>query len=341
MSTPLSVVFPIIQRYLSWSGWPTWLVLGCIGCSLNILLFSRRQFRSTSCCLCKTLGVRVIETSRFPLDFLSASFPMLIFLLVGLVPTIYAFNHPNPFNTISTFCKARNYLLQCSAMMYRWFMAAACIDRYIHTSPNLRLQQFINVRLTWRVIGVIVILYLILPFHQLVWNDVQNNLCVFIDSSVGIYNSFFTIILGGLLPPLMMLTSALLIRKNLAARLIRHHNRQTVTQHATGEQQKQLLRSRDQQALAMLYLQMFVYIISNTPWTLNLVYVAFTRSMSKSTDHLLIDAFLRFLVELIAYMYPALSFYMYTLISRTFRQELIKMLRTILLCIHQRVRPVM
>ena len=335
MSTTLSVL-PIIQRYLSWSGWPTWLLFGCIGCSLNILLFSRRQFRGTSCCLCKTLAMRVIETSRFPLDFLSASFPMLVFLNISLVPTIYAFNHPNLFNTVSAFCKVRNYLLQSSVMMYRWFMTAACIDRYIHTSPNLRLQQFIDIRLTLRVIGVIFFLWLVLPFHQLVWNDVQNNLCVFIDTSVSIYNGFFAIIFGGLLPPSIMLVCALLIRKNLAARRARRHHRQVVLPNTSGEQQKHPLRSRDQQALAMLYLQMFVYIISNLPWTLNLVYVAFTRSMSKSTDHLLIDAFLRFLVEFISCIYPVLSFYMYTLISRTFREELLR-----ILYLNRRVRPMM
>lgn len=46
-------MLPIIQRYIGWGGWPTLLFFGSIGCSLNILLFSRRQFRKTSCCLCK------------------------------------------------------------------------------------------------------------------------------------------------------------------------------------------------------------------------------------------------------------------------------------------------
>ena len=258
---------------------------------------------------------------------------MLVTLTMGIIPTIYAFNHPNPYHSISAFCKARSYVLQSSAMTYRWFMAIACIDRYIYSSPDLRRQQLVSIRLTTRVIGVTGLLWFILPFHQLVWNDVQNNLCVFINTSVGIYNSFFTIVLGGLLPPLIMLICALLIQKNLVhRRVLRDH---TVTQHTiTGDQQKQLLRSRDRQALSMLYLQAIVYTLSNIPWTLNLLYTAFTRSISKTTDVLIVESFIRSLCELIVFLYPALSFYMYTLISRTFREELMK-----LLCLNRRVRP--
>ena len=57
-------VLPIVQQYLSWYAWPICLIVGLIGCSLNVLLFSRRQFRSTSCCLCKVLRLTNIECLR-------------------------------------------------------------------------------------------------------------------------------------------------------------------------------------------------------------------------------------------------------------------------------------
>lgn len=110
---------------------------------------------------------------------------ILLALGIGLIPLIYAFNNPSPCNTISSFCKARNYLLQISAMMYRWLMVAACIDRCIHTSGNMYLQQCVIARMTIRIIIIIVIIWLILPFHQIVSTDVQMNVCVFTNPTVG------------------------------------------------------------------------------------------------------------------------------------------------------------
>ena len=277
---------------------------------------------------------RMVENSRFTLDFLAASVMMLLSLSTGLIPSIATINRPNPFTSISALCKIRSYVLQSTTMTYRWLMSMACIDRYIHSCPDLRRHRLINIRLTRCVIGGIVLIWLILPFHQVIWNDVPYNICTFVNTSAGIYNSFFTIILGGFLPPLIMLICALLIRENLVNRRVRHPP--TFTQPATGDQQKQLLRSRDRQALSMLYVQVFVYILSNLPWTMNLIYAAMTRSMLKTMNDLILDSFLRSLVELIVYLYPILSFYLYTLISRTFREELMKIFR-----VHRRVQPMM
>ena len=271
---------------------------------------------------------------------------MLTALGIGLIPLIYAFNHPSPYNTISAFCKARNYLLQVSAMMYRWLMVAACIDRCIHTLINPRLQSMITVRVTGRIIGVIVLLCSILPFHQLVWTDVQGKACVFTDTTAAIYSGFFTMIAGGLLPPLIMFGCAILIRYNLAQKRDRldAHRDPMRRVHSDGYDNC-VVRARDQQALVMLLIQVLVYTISNLPWTINLVYTAFTRFQIKSASHLLIESFLRSLAEFIWYMYPVLSFYMYTLVSRTFRRELIRIFRSVSVCQHrpvrfdQRIRP--
>ncbi|UJR06857.1 hypothetical protein I4U23_011146 [Adineta vaga] len=270
---------------------------------------------------------------------------MLIALSIRIIPLIYAFNHPNLYNTISSFCKARNYLLSMSAMMYHWLMVGACFDRYIHTLINGNLQRFVSFYMTIRIIGIIVIIWLILPFYQIPWTDVQMNLCVFSIPIVGIYHSFFTIICGGLLPPLFMFIFTLLIRHNLYLKNLRIRHHQNPIQQRNEQHQNNVLHSRDQQALIMLFIQIFIYIISNLPWTIGLVYTALTRYMIKSSYHLIIETFLKFLTEYIWYMYPVLSFYMYTLVSRTFRRELKRiikstfMYRNELVTITRRIRP--
>lgn len=165
---------------------------------------------------------------------------------------------------------------------------------------------------------------------------------------LGVYSSFFTIIFGGLLPPLIMLICTLLIRHNLLikrARLDRHRNHLQQQQQQRESQEIQISRSRNQQALTMLFVQISVYIISNLPWTNGLAYTAYTRYMTKSDYQISIDTLLIYLAQSIWYLYPVLSFYMYTLTSRTFRRELIKVLGYTLNCrcqclpIIQRVQP--
>lgn len=107
--------------------------------------------------------------------------------------------------------------------------------------------------------------------------------------------------------------------------------RNNIKQHHANH----VLRSRDRQVLVMLFMQIFVYIITNLPSTISLVYTDVTRDTIKSIDHIALDTFLGFSVNFILYMYPVLSFCLYTLTSRTFRQEFLKMLRSALTCRHQ------
>ena len=99
-------------------------------------------------------------------------------------------------------------------------------------------------------------------------------------------------------------------------------------------QSQHVLRARDQQALVMLFLQVLVYFISNLPWMINLVYAAFNRYVQKASDRLVIESFIKSWAEFIWHMYPVLS--LYTLILRSFRAELRKILRCTV--IHQVTR---
>jgi hypothetical protein len=129
----------------------------------------------------------------------------------------------------------------------------------------MHLQQLVNVRIASRIIAGIVIIWLILPFHQIVWIGIQMNACTYTNPIVRVYNSFFTIIAAGLLPPLIMLLCTVGIRYNLARKRNRLvHLRNTLPQH----QENHVLRSRDQQTIVMLFVQIFVYIITNIPWTI-------------------------------------------------------------------------
>jgi hypothetical protein len=264
---------------------------------------------------------------NFNIDFLVASIAMTVTLSFGYIPYAYAAYHPNPVTTITSFCKIRSYATQSSGFIYRWLIVMACIDRYMSSSDNIRLRGLVNSKITYRIVLINVIIWLILPVHNLIFLEIVGILCAFPLVAVSMYHSIFAIVLGTLLPLLTMIICAVLIRYNLASKRVR---RQQNIGQQNQEQAVRLLNARDQQALAMLFLQAVCFGLSALPWTIYLLYNAFTRTVThKSTDRIAIELFLRYLTEMITYIDPTLSFYIYTLASDTFRRELIKTIRLI------------
>jgi hypothetical protein len=253
-----------------------------------------------------------------------ASVMAIIGLPIAIVPYLYSINHPNPFATIDAFCKIRTYLLQSIAMICRWCLVAACLDRCALTSTNARLREFAKVRIAYRVIALLTIIWLILPVHVFVFFDVRGGGCNALYSiGAALYHSIFSIVFGSVLPVSIMIICAVLIRRNLV--LKRQRRLQLTTNQQNNNEDVQ--RRRDQQVFVMLILQALVFVVTQTPWMLFFFYTAATIYVSnKSIDRIVIEQFIGFTVELIVYLFFVLSFYLYTLASHTFRQELMKLL---------------
>ncbi|CAF3958914.1 unnamed protein product [Rotaria sp. Silwood1] len=115
-------------------------VLGTIGLLINIVLFLGRQLRSNSCCI----------------YLLSSLISALIFLSIGIVPQIYTvYNFENLFTTISSFCRARAYLNQTSAMSCRWLLVMAYIERCFSCSTGARIRKLSSVNIAQKMTIII------------------------------------------------------------------------------------------------------------------------------------------------------------------------------------------
>ncbi|CAF1038090.1 unnamed protein product [Adineta steineri] len=247
---------------------------------------------------------------------------MLVAMNFGLVSRIISAYQPDPQTIINAFCKARTYFGQSSVMSYRWMLTMACIDRYTSSTDNVRLRKFANPHVASRVIFIIVIVWIIVPFHNWIFLNINGSACIWSSSFVATYNSALVVIFGFIVPTTVMMTCAVFINNNL--RHIRNRRRNNVSTTIESPANR-LFRVRERQTLIMLYVEIIFYIIFTLPWTIFTVYNALSLSVpNKTSDRIAIEGFLSFLTETIAYLYPTLSFYLYTLASRTFRQELVK-----------------
>ncbi len=154
-----------------------------------------------------------------------------------IVPNIYSLDHENPSITFAAFCKSRYYILQMNSMMYRWGLTAACFDRYALTSTDVRFRNLATVRIAYRVIVVIMIIWLLLPIQALVFFDLRGGQCAFAyDVVVSLYFSSYTIITGSgsILPVSIMIVCAILIRRNLALKRQRRRQLRNNEQNNNG-----------------------------------------------------------------------------------------------------------
>ena len=253
------------------------------------------------------------------IDFFTASFDHLLTLIIGIGPSIYSLNHPDPQIQSLSFCKVRGYLFQICLMLSRWFVAFACIDRYALTSENVRLRNFATNKIAYRVIVVILVVWSIICSHRLIFYEIQGNICGIVKNmGAALYHSAYVIIAGGILPAMIMIICACLIRRNLARKRERRALLFTL---------QRVVSSLDQQVLKILFIQIICYIIFIIPQLCYLVFstVSIT-DPGRSNDHLAVEQFVSFIAELMLYLFPVSSFYLYTLTSRTFRKELKKFL---------------
>jgi hypothetical protein len=259
------------------------------------------------------------------IDFFAASVDHLMTLIIGIGPVVYSLNNPDPQIQILLFCKIRGYLFQICLMLSRWFVAFACIDRFALSSDKVRLRNFAKTNKAYRVIIIIIIIWSIICSHRLIFYEIQGNICgIVTNMGAALYHSAYVIVGGGILPATIMIICAYLIRRNLALKQQRQ-----IQILVTIQPRKSL----DQQVLNMLFIQIICYIIFIIPQLCNLVFNTISIiDPNRSNEHLAIEKFVAFIAELMLYLFPVTSFYLYTLTSRTFRNELIKFIHLIFFC---------
>jgi hypothetical protein len=215
-------------------------------------------------------------------------------------------------------------MLNATQQMSRFFIVTACFDRFALCSTSVRLRQFSRVHIARRyMIPSIIIIWLILPIHMLIYNTSVNNSCTYPGASA-LYNSIYAITLVGFIPPILMSFFSFLIFRNLKSMQQRRQVRQLaiVNIHLlTNENQRQ--QKKDQQVLGMLIVQVVVYVTTTTVTSINLLYSVLPMyfKTNKSNEQKSIEIFVSFITGMLNYSCPCLSFYLFILASHLYRKE--------------------
>ncbi|CAF1337351.1 unnamed protein product [Adineta steineri] len=208
--------------------------------------------------------------------------------------------------------------------MSRFLIVAACFDRFALCSNSVRLRKICQVRIACRyIIPGVILVWLIIPLHIPIFYTTLGNTCVF-PGAAALYNSIYGIVMASFLPPGLMLIFSLLIFHNLKMRQRRRQRIRPISIIASTAIGIRRQQAKDQQVLAMLLIQVFVYVSLTIFYTVNLLYSALTMNYAanKSSERKTIEGFATFCAGILITACPCLSFYLFILASRLFRKEL-------------------
>ncbi|CAF1047907.1 unnamed protein product [Adineta steineri] len=281
---------------------PILLVFGSGGNILNAIIFLQKTLRSCSCSM----------------YMIAAYFLHTIVLCFAMSTTLYSLNHRDPLTYSVPYCKIRQYLISAIFTMARCCVGMACVDRYAITSQNTHIRAFGRPHIARFIIITIIIVWLILPVHLIIYNTIQNSRCIM----PGLYPYFFAayaIIIAAIIPPSMMITFSILAAKNIRQmrRRIQPSSMDTIVGNSNIH-----LKQYDYQLLKMLFIDVIIYCISAIPSPIYYIYAAITLQSIKTAEQIAWQNFFSYLAyQFLLYIAASTSLYTNLLVSKAFRKE--------------------
>ncbi|CAF0774906.1 unnamed protein product [Rotaria sordida] len=281
------------------------MVLGIIGSLFDLIVFCQKKFRSNSC------SVYFIATSIFNL----------LVILCGIIPALLAsYQNYDIALYSSTFCKARGYIIHVLLMMSRSSVALACIDRFALCSRNAHIRRLNQYNIAILLVIIICILWLILPIHVLIYIDIQmpGRRCGGSGTYLIVYSIYAAIVTS--IPLFIMIIFSFLAIQNLRLSYIRIHPNIVYTNENINRPIR--MQKRDIQLMTIVISEVVIYFISTVWFPIYTIYLTITSNISKTTNRLAIEGFIRYLaLQFLIFINSCSIFYIHLLASKPFRQE--------------------
>ena len=286
------------------------ILFGTFGNIMNIVVF--------------TMG-RVLRGSPSSFYFLAASINNLFFLHISLSTRMLASGWNIDISIYSdVLCKLRIFVTYISNCLIQWFIVLISVDRFLSSCSTTHLREWSTVIITRRASLGLVLIVSIIHFHILIWWNIitstgNDRICIMASVSYELFFSIFYIISTCLLPPLLMIIFG--IKTIINVRQIRR--KVVPIQQSTRSNQN--LPNKDRQMIRMLLTQVPLAVLCILPFTMMNLYGTINPDVLKSPSNSPESSFFFLfsnITRLISYLNSVLGFYIYTFVSRTFRNEI-------------------
>lgn len=292
LSIQLNRYVPIIQ-----------IILGGFGNIFNMLIFMRPSLQTNPC----SFFFWILSINNL---YLST-----IHLFTRMLASGW---NIDPTRSSSLLCKLRLYIGYVSSALTVWLMALASVDRYLCSSPDVRVRQRSTLSMAHKTAAIIILIMFVAHIHVLIYwssaviDGVSD--CNTYDSTYDLVSSIFDIFMVCLLPVSFMILFGCKTILNF------RHLRRTIT----PVNQNNRLGSKDHQMVTMLLLQVVTTLLFTLPLILANIYDTFYYNQEYFEMNPVASAIYDIFIDIarfLDYMTPVMGFYIYTLSSKTFRYE--------------------
>jgi hypothetical protein len=302
------------------------IVLGTMGNTFNIILFGKRSLWTVSPCVAFLMADSIV-------DMINTYIFLLFQMLIGfnITPDYYS----------SVFCKIKVYLYYSSSSLSNWFMAACCLDRFLSSSTNVNIRSYSSMRIATRTIPAIVTVVLVahLPFLYCYEANqfTQFAPCYMTNAACTVFDTTCYFIFQGITPSMFMLAFGI-------GTFIHIHQGRKVRQEPLSRGGIQIgmdlttntarnATKNGREILLMLAIQVTLCFICLTPLLAMKIYSNIPVLSVKSDVRIAIENLFLNISILFSFVDKMFSFYIYTLSSKFYRKELIKLIKR---CLPQR-----
>ena len=218
-------------------------------------------------------------------------------------------------------CKLLYYVSYHSSVFLPLVLILASIDRLLISSQNVDTRLYSSKRLAYLTISTSAIMWSIFSLHTLIKVHIQEvapsyYVCYYEISHTYLdFLMYSTFIFSGMVPLTMIILSILAFKNVRRIRSVpRHHRHELRTMH-----------KRDFQLLRCLYIHNIVYLLSSVVLVIGLIYRARVALRNQTPMETALNNFLNSFGSFLHYIPYCSSFFIFTSISKAFRQELKRM----------------
>ncbi|CAF3136025.1 unnamed protein product [Rotaria sp. Silwood2] len=264
-------ILSTIQNQLSFYGYLIPMVLGNVGNTFIVIRFTRQRNNACSVYL------------------ISSAIVNNIYLTFTGCAHLFPFYYGDQTTRALFLCKIHAYVPSVLGLITKTMIVFACIDRFMVTNKSASFRTFSTPKKAKYVIFVSILFWPLCCSHIGIMTTIINGQC----GQFGIYSTIFTvyvIIFVGLIPPIILSLFGYLTYHNMRQRLLRIQSVVGNAIHANIS----IHRRRDRELLIIVIYEIFIYVITATPYPFILLEMMISRYMisNKSVQYLQIESFI-------------------------------------------------
>lgn len=199
---------------------------GFFGCFFNIIIFTSKQLRKSSCAF----------------YFLCTAMLELFILFFGGISRLATEHFGSTFiNQNRSFCKIRSYLITSFGSIATYLLMMAAVDRYMSTSVHVRHRGFSQLKIAYRIVSVTSIVTFLINIHVLIFFNPQPT-CIPQPGSYALFYSIYVIVWTSILPDGLILLFTLWTFQNV--KKLRLRNATNVLPNTAQQRSKQRVETQ-------------------------------------------------------------------------------------------------